>query len=155
MSASGSVGADYTPVATYNNYLQAQKAVDYLSDKHFPVQQTAIVGIGLKLMEKVLGRLTSLRAIGMGALSGAWIGVLIGLFLAIFLPRFGAALAVILWGLIWGAIAGAIFGLISYLFTRGQRDFIATSQLVADRYEVRVDPAQADSARDLLREGGL
>ena len=54
-------------VATYPDYAAAQKAVDYLSDNQFPVEHTAIVGSNLRLVENVLGRLTTGRA----ALAGA------------------------------------------------------------------------------------
>ncbi|GII93971.1 general stress protein [Sinosporangium siamense] len=154
-SASGSPAAGYTPVAVYTDYLRAQKAVDYLSDNHFPVDRTAIVGSGLKLMEKVLGRMTPAKALGRGAIAGAWFGLLIGLFLAIFSTRAGTAGIVILWGLIWGLIAGALFGVVSHLLTKGQRDFVAVSQVVADRYEVLVDPEHAERAREMLQAGGV
>jgi hypothetical protein len=154
-AASGFDVATYVPVATYDTYAQAQKAVDYLSDERFPVEKTAIVGIGLKLLEKVLGRMTYLRGAGMGALGGAWFGLLIGLFLAIFSIGTGSAFALIFWGLVWGAVAGVVFGLIAHAFTAGKRDFIATSQLIADRYEVLADPAHADQARELLRTGRI
>ena len=35
-------------LATYNSYPEAQRAVDYLSDKGFPVQNLAIVGTDLR-----------------------------------------------------------------------------------------------------------
>ncbi|MFD1935613.1 MULTISPECIES: general stress protein [Nonomuraea] len=149
-ASSDSVVASYVPVAGYDSYLEAQKAVDRLSDERFPVQEVAIVGSGLKLMEKVLGRMTALKAAGLGALSGAWFGLLVGLFFAIFAVRV-SLLALIVWGLIWGAIAGAVFGFISHLFTGGHRDFVASSQLIADRYEVLVAPAHAERARELLQ----
>ncbi|MEU7895666.1 general stress protein [Nonomuraea sp. NPDC049152] len=149
-SSPRSLIANYVPVAAYDSYLEAQKAVDRLSDERFPVQETAIVGTGLKLMEKVLGRMTYLRATGLGALSGAWFGLLVGLFFALFATRV-SVFALIVWGLIWGAIAGAVFGLISHMFSGGQRDFVATSQVIADRYEVLVAPTHAERARELLQ----
>ncbi|MET9070344.1 general stress protein [Streptosporangium sandarakinum] len=137
------------PVANYRTYAEAQRAVDYLSDQKFPVENTSIVGVDLRLVEKVLGRLTYLRATGMGAASGAWIGLLVGLFLAIFVPgRFG--LLLILWGLIWGVIAGAIFGLVGHALTGGRRDFISSSELVADHYEVLATAPHVAEARRVL-----
>ncbi|MGW5686827.1 general stress protein [Nonomuraea sp. NPDC003754] len=143
--------ASYVPVAGYGSYLEAERAVDRLSDERFPVGEVAIVGTGLKLLEKVLARMTYPRAAGLGALSGAWFGLLIGIFFAIFATTAASMFSVIVWGLIWGAIAGVVFGLISHLFTGGRRDFVATSQLVADRYEVLVAPAHAERARALLQ----
>ena len=53
-------------VGSYNSYLDAQKAVDYLADQQFPVQMVSIVGNDLKMVERVTGRLTYPRV----ALSG-------------------------------------------------------------------------------------
>jgi hypothetical protein len=61
-------------VASYATYVEAQRAVDALSDAGFPVDKVDIVGHGLSLVERVTGRLTTARAAGAGALSGAWFG---------------------------------------------------------------------------------
>ena len=53
--------------------------MDYLSDNKFPVHVVSIIGEDVRLVERVLGRLTGARAVGTGALSGAWFGLLIGL----------------------------------------------------------------------------
>ena len=58
----GAAAVPTVVVATYPDYAAAQQAVDYLSDNKFPVEQTAIVGTDLRLVENVLGRLTTGRA---------------------------------------------------------------------------------------------
>ena len=58
-------------VASYTTYAPAQRAVDHLSDSSFPVEQTAIIGRDLSLVEQVTGRMTKTRAAGMGAVAGA------------------------------------------------------------------------------------
>jgi hypothetical protein len=146
---------DYVPrqtLASYQSYAEAQRAVDYLSDNHFPVNHVAIVGVDLRLLEKVTGRLDTWRATLRGAGTGAWFGLLIGLFLALFSTTTASFLVILLWGIVWGVMAGAIFGLVSYLMTGGQRDFSSTSTLVASRYEVTVDDAVADRARQMLSQ---
>src|SRR5262245_16264034 len=75
----GDAGRASMTVATYADYASAQRAVDFLSDQNFPVQHTAIIGTDLRLVEKVLGRLTTARAALAGASGGAWFGLLIGL----------------------------------------------------------------------------
>ena len=45
------------PVVVVNDYETAQKVVDHLSDKEFPVQQLMIVGTDLKRIERITGRL--------------------------------------------------------------------------------------------------
>src|SRR5271155_5086837 len=45
------------PVGSYPTYAEAQRAVDYLSDQQFPVEQVTIVGVDLMQVERVTGRL--------------------------------------------------------------------------------------------------
>src|SRR6476661_9390489 len=70
----------------YDTYDAAQKAVDYLSDHEFPVQDVLIVGTDLKQLERVTGRLTQGRVIGAGALSGMWLGLFVGIIFSVFDP---------------------------------------------------------------------
>ncbi|TCN42467.1 hypothetical protein EV641_12835 [Rhodococcus sp. SMB37] len=144
---------DLVAVAEYDNYAAAERAVDWLSDNKFPVEHTTISGVGLRMVEDVLGRLTYLKAAAMGALSGLWIGLLVGVFLALFTMNAVGWFAVILWGLVWGAVAGAVVSLLWHALSGGRRDFISTRQLLADRYEVLVDRAHAERARALLQPG--
>src|ERR1700741_3673485 len=94
------------PVGSYPTYAEAQRAVDYLSEQAFPVQQVTIVGVDLMQVERVTGRLTWPKVLGGGVLSGAWLGLFIGLVLGFFSPNPWAALAT-------GLVAGGVFGLIN------------------------------------------
>jgi hypothetical protein len=136
------------PVATYPDYPAAQRAVDYLSDNKFPVERTAIVGTDLRLVESVLGRLTTGRAALAGAASGAWFGLLIGLLFGIF--SHSNWFAVLIVCIVIGAVWGAIFGAIAHATTGGRRDFASRSSLQASQYAVIVDTEVADQARQLL-----
>lgn len=135
------------PVGSYPTYAEAQRAVDYLSEQQFPVQQVTIVGVDLMQVERVTGRLTWPKVLGGGVLSGAWLGLFIGLVLGFFSPNPWSAL-------VTGLVAGVFFGLITsavpYAMARGTRDFSSTMQLVAGRYDVLCDPQNAEKARDLL-----
>jgi hypothetical protein len=135
-------------VGTYPDYAMAQQAVDHLSDNKFPVERTAIIGTDLRLVENVLGRLTTGRAALAGAASGAWFGLFIGLLLGLFSDSnwFG----VILVGLLIGAAWGAIFGAIAHAATGGRRDFASRSSIQAGQYAVTTDAEVADQARQLL-----
>ncbi len=149
--------ADQTPptgprrsVGTYESYPEAQRAVDLLSDRGFPVARVAIVGRGLRFEEQVLGRETVGSAALRGAGGGALIGGLFGIFLwAISANDVGAGW-IILYGLIWGAIVGAILGAIFQAASGGQRDFRSASRMTADHYDVMVDVEVADEASSLL-----
>lgn len=135
------------PIGSYQTYAEAQRAVDYLSDQQFPVEQVTIVGVDLMQVERVTGRLTWPKVLGGGVVTGAWLGIFIGLVLGMITGN--------TWGsLLTGVIAGVVFGLITsavpYAMARGTRDFSSTMQLVAGRYDVLCDPQNAEKARDLL-----
>jgi hypothetical protein len=137
-------------VGSYENYQQAQRAVDFLSDEKFPVENVTIIGSDLRMVERVTGRLTWGRAIGAGAASGAWFGLFVGLLLGIFAPSGSSWVGSVLTGLLIGLVFGAVFGAVGYSATRGQRDFTSTSQVVAGRYDVMCNPQVAEEARAAL-----
>ena len=130
-----------TVLGTYSTYDAAQHAVDTLARHRFPVEHVSIVGTSLRWEEKVLGRWTLGRALLTGAGTGVWIGLLIGLVFLIVSPWQGWAMAsAIVLGLIWGAI--------SYALQR--RAFASLPTVVADSYDILVDPEFADEARRVL-----
>ena len=135
-------------LGTYDNYQAAQKAVDYLSDHDFPVQNCMIVGTDLKQVERVTGRLTRGRVVGAGALSGMWMGLFVGLIFALF-DQNSTTLAVMS-TVAFGAVFGLVWALLGYAATKGQRDFTSVSQVVATRYEVLVEHKFAEQGRALL-----
>ncbi len=136
-------------LGVYDEYEAAQKAVDYLSDHEFPVQDVLIVGTELKQLERVTGRLTRGRVLLGGALSGAWMGFFVGLIFTLFDPR-GFSLAQVLGTVAFGAVFGAIWASVGYSFTKGQRDFSSVSQIVATKYEVLCEHKHAARGRELL-----
>jgi hypothetical protein len=134
------------PIGSYPTYAEAQKAVDYLSDQQFPVQQVTIVGVDLMQVERVTGRLTWPKVLGGGVITGAWLGIFVGLVLGFF----GHPMQSLLTGLVAGIIFGLITSAVPYAMARGTRDFSSTMQLVAGRYDVLCDPQNAERARDML-----
>ncbi|TQS41500.1 general stress protein [Cryptosporangium phraense] len=142
---------DRTLLASYGDYLSAQKAVDYLSDEKFPVEHTTIIGTDLRLVEQVIGRMTFGKAAIAGAGSGAWFGLFFGLLLGLFTDNsFGGWVALILTAIVIGAIWGAVFGLVAHSLTGGQRDFASRSSLAAGRYDVLVSTAYLNEAQRVL-----
>ena len=137
-------------LASYTTYNEAQFAVDKLSDNKFPVQNVAIVGVDLRTVEAVVGRLSWGRAALSGLGMGVWFGLLIGLFVSIFASGEGSTLNLLLMGVIYGAAFGIVFGLMSYAFTGGRRDFTSRSQLTAGRYDVVCDAGVLNQARQIL-----
>ncbi|MGI8626792.1 MAG: general stress protein [Geodermatophilaceae bacterium] len=146
---------DGTRIGTYGSYAEAQRAVDYLSDNKFPVENTSIIGSDLRMVEQITGRLTWARAAIAGAATGAWFGLFVGLLLGLFSPGNRELFTLALFGLLYGAVFGLIFGLIGYAATRGRRDFTSTSQVVASTYDVMCLPSHAQAAQELLAKLSL
>jgi hypothetical protein len=137
-------------VGSYDTYLEAQRAVDFLSDKEFPVQHVSIVGSDLRMVENVLGRLTRGRAAVAGAASGAWFGLFVGVLLSVFADDGTNVFLLIVSAVLYGAVFGAVFGFVGHAMSGGRRDFTSRSKIVASSYEIRCTWAEADRARELL-----
>lgn len=138
-------------LAVYDDYESAQKAVDFLSDNKFPVEQCMIVGTDLKRIERITGRLTTGRVAAGGLLSGLWLGLFVGLVFALF-DTGNNAVAVVTSTMLFGALFGVVWALAGYAATRGHRDFSSVTSVVATKYEVLVEHKVAQQARELLAQ---
>ena len=148
------ISAAWNTVARFDDYEDAQRAVDRLSDDGFPVEKLDIVGSDLRLVERVTGRLTNARAAAAGALSGMWGGLLIGILLGLFTTGH-AWLAMVAVGLGLGVLWGAVFGYVAHRATRGKRDFSSLRGLTAAHYDLIAREGGAERARAMLAEAGL
>lgn len=135
-------------LAVYDDYAAAQKAVDFLADEKFPVEQCLIVGTDLKRIERITGRLTTGKVAAGGVASGAWLGLFVGLVFSLFTE--GETFQTIISTVVFGALFGLIWAMVGYAMTRGRRDFSSVTQVVATRYEVLVEHKVAAQARELL-----
>src|SRR3954465_9403333 len=119
-AAASPLGLDFPQsLAVYDDYAAAQKAVDFLSDNKFPVEQCMIVGTDLKRIERITGRLTTGRGALGGLRSGVWLGIFVGLVLSLFTED-DSFLATMLATVVFGAAFGVIWALVGYAATRGQ-----------------------------------
>lgn len=138
-------------VASFTDYAEAERAVDKLSDRGFPVEHAAIIGTGLRYIEQVTGRLTTGRAtllgLGYGAMLGLFWGLLFGAF---FTVDSGSFAGVLLYSLVAGLVFGGVFGAVGHAALGGRRDFESASVTRADRYELQVDEPFAERAELLL-----
>jgi hypothetical protein len=137
------------PIGTYPTYTKAQEAVDYLSDNEFPVQNVAIIGTDLRLVEQVTGRLTRGRVIKAAAATGALWGLFMGSLVLLFGGDNVSIIVPIITALI-GAGFGAGSGMLAYSATGGKRDFTSSSGVVATSYELICAANVAEDARNLL-----
>ena len=141
-----------TTVETYGSYREAERAVDFLSDKGFPVERVAIVGTGLKTVEQVAGRLTTGRAALAGAGQGAMVGLFFALLIGIFFDVSGGFFGLLIYALVAGALFGATFAAIAQASTGGRRDFASVTAMTAERYELQVDHESSAQAKQILAE---
>ena len=150
-AAAGSPSAR-TTVATYRNYAEAERAVDFLSDRGFPVDRAAIVGTGLRTVEQISGRVTTGRAALMGAGQGALIGVLFAALFGIFFTLDRAFFGLLVYAVVLGALLGAAFAAFAQAAQGGRRDFASVTGMQAERYELQVDHEVSARAKELLAE---
>jgi hypothetical protein len=137
-------------LGVFDRYEDAQKVVDYLSDNEFAVQNLAIVGTDLRIVERIAGRLTRGKVAAASAASGVWFGLFIGAAFALFGD--GNPWGFIITLVVLGGVFGAIWSQIGYsaLTRGGARDFASVSQVVATKYEVLVEHKFEEAARQLL-----
>ncbi|BAK37297.1 hypothetical protein MLP_42830 [Microlunatus phosphovorus NM-1] len=138
-------------VGIFNSYADAQKAVDYLADERFPVQNLAIVGTDLKSVERVLGRKSWSTVLSQGVSSGISTGLLVGIVMLIFANPPSVALMLVTC-LAIGIAIGLTFAAVGYAMTRGKRDFTSVTQTVATKYEVLCEHKVAVQAREMLQQ---
>jgi uncharacterized protein YacL len=136
-------------VGLYSSYADAQKAVDFLADEKFEVQNLAIVGTELKSVERVLGRRTWSTVILAGVQSGVSTGLLVALVIMIFLKPTNFLLLLLV-ALVIGIGLAVAFGALGYAASRGKRDFTSVTQTVATKYEVLCEHKVAARAREML-----
>ncbi|WP_222598167.1 general stress protein [Lentzea tibetensis] len=145
-------GSQRRTIASFTNYRDAERAVDHLSDNKFPVGRTAIIGVDVRMVEQVVGRMNWGRALLNGATSGAIPGLLFGWIFGLFdlINPLVAAFTLALYGLVFGAAIGALMGGVFYALQRGRRDFSSVTMMVPSRYDLVVDEEIADEAQRLL-----
>lgn len=143
-----------TEIAAFENYLEASKAVDTLADADFAVENLTIVGTDLKLVERVVGKLSWGRIALGGALSGLMFGGMFGLMMMLFIE--GTPWQIPLsWALV-GAVVGAVTYAILYAMQGGERDFASTGKAtIATRYGLQCKNEVAAQARAILAEKGI
>jgi hypothetical protein len=140
-------------LGSYKSYALAERAVDTLADRCFPVEHVTIVARDLTFVEQVTGRDTLGRAARRSAINGLAFGSLFGLLFGFFAWRdpvySGLILAV--YGAALGAVVGAIMGAIAHRASDGAHDFVSSAGMQAGGYDVLVDATHHDEAERILR----
>ena len=135
-------------VASFPTYEGAQKAVSSLVESDVPARDIAIVGNGLRSVERVTGKLGYATAARQGAINGLLLGLF---FSAIFvLGNSAVNLSVFIGVLFVGVALGMLLSIGGYAIVRRRRDFASVTQVIADHYEVTVLPTSIHRAREVL-----
>ncbi len=137
-------------IATFATYEQAERAVDWLSDHGFTVDRVSIVGTGISIVERVTGRVTTVRAALNGAAQGAFVALLFTSLVAVIFTVAEGFWVLALTTLAFGVVFGAAFAAVLHASQGGRRDFASTSRFSADRFEVYTDMDVAAEARRVL-----
>lgn len=135
-------------VASFPTYEAAQKAVSALIAAEIPAREIVIVGIGIRSIERVTGRLGYASAARAGAVNGILLGLVLSAFFVLGSPT--VQIQAFLGVMFVGVAVGMLFNLLLYVILRRRRDFASVMQFVADAYEVNVSAGNLARARDVL-----
>lgn len=135
-------------IAEYTTYEAAQRAVSDLIEKDVPAKDIAIVGRGLRSVEKVTGRLGYATAARSGAINGILLGLLFAAIFVLGSPT--AALPIFVGVMLVGIAIGMLMSIISYSIIRRRRDFTSVTQVIADHYDVTVLARSLAKAQEIL-----
>lgn len=135
-------------VASTRDYENAQKTVSKLIAGDVPARDIAIVGQGVRTVERVTGKLGYAAAARSGAINGVLIGLFLSAILVIGNPDVPMQLFI---GFVFiGVAVGMILSLVTYAVVRRRRDFASVTQFAADHYEVTVQAGSLAKARQVL-----
>lgn len=135
-------------VASFPSYEAAQKAVSALIAGEVPAKQVAIVGTGLRSIERVTGKLGYATAARSGALNGLLLGLLFSAIFVIGTPS--PPIQLFVGVLIVGIALGMLLSLLTFAIVRRRRDFASVMQVVADHYDITVSAESVHRAREIL-----
>ncbi|WP_239453490.1 MULTISPECIES: general stress protein [Microbacterium] len=139
-------------VASFPTYEAAQKVVSSLIAADIPARDIAIVGQGLRSIERITGRLGYAAAARSGAVNGLLLGLLFSAILVIGSPSVPIQAFV---GVLFVGIAiGMLMSIVAYSFVRRRRDYASVMQVVADHYEITVTDNSVHRARQVLGPQG-
>lgn len=120
-------------IAKFDTYDAAVEHVEKLLSGEFPVRQIAIVGRGVRTVERMRGRIGYPRIALSGAINGSLIGLVFHIFTSGATDAGSYASTLITF-----AGIGAMANLIRFSISRNKRSFTAQSSIIADSYEIQI-----------------
>lgn len=135
-------------VASVREYETAQKTVSKLIAGEVPAKEIAIVGQGVRTIERVTGKLGYATAARTGALNGILIGLFLGAVIVLGNPE--TPMQLFVGFVLIGVAIGMLLSLVTFAIVRKRRDYVSVTQVAADHYEITVMPASLAKARQVL-----
>lgn len=139
-------------IASFPTYEQAQKAVSSLIAGEVPARDIAIVGSGLRSIERITGKLGYATAARSGALNGLMLGLLFAFIFVLGMPT--VQISAFIGVLLVGMALGMILSIGTYSIVRRRRDFASVMQVAADHYDVCVAAPSVHKARGIVGPSG-
>lgn len=139
-------------IASFPTYEQAQKAVSSLIAGEVPARDIAIVGSGLRSIERITGKLGYATAARSGALNGLMLGLLFAFIFVLGMPT--VQISAFIGVLLVGMALGMILSIGTYSIVRRRRDFASVMQVAADHYDVCVAAPSVHKARGIVGPTG-
>jgi len=139
-------------IASFPTYEQAQKAVSSLIAGEVPARDIAIVGSGLRSIERITGKLGYATAARSGALNGLMLGLLFAFIFVLGMPT--VQISAFVGVLLVGMALGMILSIGTYSIVRRRRDFASVMQVTADHYDVCVAAPSVHKARRIVGPSG-
>lgn len=139
-------------VASFPTYEQAQKTVSSLIAGEVPARDIAIVGSGLRSIERITGKLGYATAARSGALNGLMLGLLFAFIFVLGTPT--VQISAFIGVLLVGMALGMLLSLGTYSIVRRRRDFASVMQVAADHYDVCVAANSVHKARGIVGPTG-
>ena len=130
-------------IAKFDTYESAVEHVEKLLSGNFPVRQIAIVGRGVRTVERLRTRLGYPRMALTGAINGALLGVVVIAFSPTDTFNNYASTIITFAGI------GAIVNILRFALSRSKRTFAGQNSLLADTYEIQIPKdlkAEAENA---------
>lgn len=142
---------DGVVVASFPTYAEAQAAVNKVSEAEAEIRGLAIVGNDLKLVERVMGRLTWGKVAVNGMLRGLMFGVFFGLAIYLLMPESLQSAFILP---LLGAAMGIILAIVTHAMTRKRREFSSVQQVLATRYDIVAPQAIAGKTMHVIGQRG-
>ncbi len=157
MKTNGSPTRTIEVVASYDTYADAQRALDFLADRNFPVDRVSIQATDIQIVEQSMPPIRWTRALVKGTGAGAVPGAIIAFVFAMFglVTPLASGVILAISGAVIGGVIGAVLGLVAYRFSGGRGNSFSFKRLETGRYDVVVEAGAAKEARQTLTKGGL